>query len=65
MYLSHKVDEQIVRSPKAVYDEITEGKDRLAEWFRERQNRGLCVEPTQDVWDCLIEINDFVMNKMA
>ena len=62
-YLSHKVDEQVVRCPKAVYDEITEGNDRLAEWFRERQDRGLCVEATQKVWDCLIEINDFVIHK--
>ena len=56
-------DQQIVRCPKLVYDEVTEGNDRLAQWFRERQDRGLCVEPTQKVWDCLTEINDFVLRK--
>lgn len=60
-YLSHKVDEKIVQCPKIVYDEIVRGNDRLAEWFKEREHRGLCIHPSQEVWDCLIQIGDYVV----
>jgi hypothetical protein len=62
-YLSHKVDERIVRAPKMVYDEITNGDDRLADWFKEREHRGLCVNASPEVWESLIRIGDFVVNK--
>ena len=62
-YLSRKVDQGIVKAPKMVYDEITSGNDQLAEWFREREDRGLCENPTDEVWRCVTEISDFVVNK--
>lgn len=46
-----------------VYDEITRGNDDLAEWFRDRENRGLCENPTDEVWDCLTQVNNFVVQK--
>jgi hypothetical protein len=62
-YLSKKVDEGVVQCPKMVYDEIVAGKDHLAEWFREREQRGLCVHPSDQVWDALTEVSDFVVNR--
>jgi hypothetical protein len=48
-----------------VYNEIMDRvwNDRLAEWFREREDRGLCVSPTDDVWKCVHEIGDHVVAK--
>jgi hypothetical protein len=62
-YLSHKVDEGVVQCPKMVYDEIVKGHDRLADWFQEREHRGLCIHPSQDVWDCLTQIGNFVVSE--
>ena len=64
-YLSHQVDLGVVRSPRMVYDEITDRgwNDQLSEWFREREGRGLCVNPTDDVWECVHEISNYVVAK--
>lgn len=59
-YLSHQVDSGIVKAPLKVYEEISQGNDQLAEWFRDREDRGLCIKPTPDVWDCVGKISDFV-----
>lgn len=46
-----------------VYDEITAGDDRLADWFKEREDRGLCINASPAVWQRLIEIGDFVVKR--
>jgi uncharacterized protein DUF4411 len=51
-----------VKCPKMVYDEIVNGNDLLADWFKERADRGLC-EPTSDaVWAASVLISDHVVN---
>ena len=32
-----------------VYDEITNGDDRLADWFKEREHKGLCINASPDL----------------
>lgn len=62
-YLSRKVDEGMVKSPKMVYDEIVAGNDALAQWFREREHRGLCIHSSDKAWESLTRISDFVVNR--
>lgn len=62
-YLSHKIDQGVVQCPKMVYDEITRGDDRLAEWFKERETRGLAIHPSDEVWECVTKISDYVVKK--
>ena len=46
-----------------VYDEISAGNDRLAKWFKEREHRGLSVNASPEVWECVTKISDFVVNR--
>ncbi|HMH44381.1 MAG TPA: DUF4411 family protein [Pyrinomonadaceae bacterium] len=62
-YLSHQVDLGVVKAPKMVYDEITKGNDALAEWFRDREDRGLCENPNDAVWNCVTQVNNLVVQK--
>lgn len=64
-FLSHKVDEGVVKCPKMVYDEITDRgwNDELAGWFRERESRGLSENPSDSVWERVHQISDFVVAK--
>jgi hypothetical protein len=62
-YLSKQVDNGVVKCPKMVYDEIVKGNDQLAEWFREREDRGLSVNANEDVWQCVTKISDYVVRK--
>lgn len=42
-FLSEQLDSGTIRSPKIVYDELTSGNDWLAQWCKQRRERGLCV----------------------
>src|SRR5262249_2735814 len=61
--MSRKIDEGVIRAPKMVFDEITAGSDRLAEWFRDREHRGLCINATDEVVKCVGTVSDFVVRK--
>ena len=60
-FLSHQIDEHVVRSSKMVYDEVTKGNDELAEWFKARKDRGLAINASDEVVECMTKISDFVM----
>jgi len=62
-YMSLQVDKGKVKCPKMVYDEIVKGNDRLADWFREREARGLSINASDEVWECVTKISDYVVNK--
>lgn len=62
-YLSRKVDDGVVKCPKMVYDEIVKGNDELSTWFKEREHRGLCVHSSDEAWECLTKISDFVVGR--
>ena len=45
-FLSSKLDDGSICSPKNVYDELVPYRDQLAAWAKARKARGLCVKTT-------------------
>jgi hypothetical protein len=64
-YLSRQIDAGIVRSPKVVYNEIAKGNDNLADWFREREDRGLAIVGDARVHTWAGKISDYVVQRFG
>jgi len=66
-FLSLQIDRGIVKCPKMVYDEVTDRgwEDELAEFFREREARGLCEYATDEVWKWVHQISNLVVQKFG
>lgn len=62
-YLSHQVDIGTVRASKMVYDEIMKIDDELKQWFQDREDRGLSIHPTPEVYECVTKVCDYVVRK--
>jgi hypothetical protein len=46
-FLSEKLDKGDIRVSKLTYDEITTGKDELAEWAKRRKSKGMAISPSK------------------
>ena len=51
-----------IRSPKMVYDELTDGNDLLAQWCKHRR-KNLSVRANKDVRECFRQIANHVHGK--
>lgn len=63
-FVAEQLDLGNVRSPKMVYDELTDGNDLLAQWCK-RRRKGLSVGATKDVQKCYGEIANHVHRKYS
>jgi hypothetical protein len=59
-FLSEQLDRGNIRSPKAVYDEIVAGNDPLADWFAQREEKGLSIIASEVVCRNYTRIADHV-----
>lgn len=59
-WLSDQIDAGIVKMPERAYAEVSDGKDWLVGWIRERRDRGLCVVASRAVQDDYTAIADYV-----
>lgn len=59
-FLSARIEDGSILSPKAVYDELVEYGDQLSKWVKSRKN-GIGVPPVNGVQDRYREISDYVM----
>jgi hypothetical protein len=60
-FLARQFDEGNIKSPKKVYDELTEGSDLLASWCRRMKNRGICSSSGgKEVQECYGRIANYV-----
>ena len=50
-FLAEQIRVGSIRCPKKVYDELTDGKDQLAQWCKTRR-RDLCAQASRDVQRC-------------
>jgi hypothetical protein len=58
-FLSAKIHEGSIHSPKAVYDELVEYGDQLSRWVKSRKS-GLGIPPVPGVQDRYRKIADYV-----
>lgn len=64
-WLDGQISEGRVAAPRRVYDEVTAHlghQDTLAEWVRQRKNRGLRIEPDRKVQGVVRDITDYVFS---
>ena len=61
-FLAEQFDAGNIKSPKRVYDEITEGSDLLASWAR-RQRQRMCAKADKSVQACFRQITNHVYTK--
>jgi hypothetical protein len=62
-FLSAQIEAGQIRSPKIVYDELTRGNDELAQWCKQRREKGLCVGANKAVHDYYTAIANHVIKK--
>jgi Domain of unknown function (DUF4411) len=62
-FLAKEIKDGSICSPKAVYDELMQGKDQVTTWVRTRKDDGLCVAADADVQTKYREIAAFVQSK--
>lgn len=63
VFLAQQFDNGNIKSPKRVYDELTDGSDVLASWCRRMRDRGLSVKADKDVQHCYRQIANHVHTK--
>lgn len=63
VFLAEQLELGNIRSPKMVYDELTDGNDILASWCKNRRNKGICVKADKTVQDCFRKITNHVYDK--
>lgn len=63
VFLAKQFDEGKIRSPKMVYDELTDFSDVLANWCRRMRSRGIAVVGNKDVQECFNKIANHVHGK--
>lgn len=63
VFLAEQLESGKIKSPKKVYDELTDGSDLLASWCRRMRHRGLCVNADKTVQDCYRQIANHVHTK--
>jgi hypothetical protein len=60
-FLSGKLDDGSICSPKNVYDELVNYHDQLAQWVKARKSKGLCVKTDGPVQKHLAAIAEHVV----
>lgn len=63
IFLSEQLEQGIIRCPKMVYDELIDGNDDLAAWFKPRREKGLCHHPDEAVQQCFSTVANHVAMK--
>jgi hypothetical protein len=63
IFLSEQLEQGTVKSPKMVYDELVDGKDDLAAWFKPRREKGLCHHADEQVQQCFSTVANHVATK--
>jgi hypothetical protein len=63
IFLSEQLDQGTIRCSKMVYDELMDGNDDLAGWFKPRKEKGLCHYANQTVQQCFVTIANHVATK--
>jgi hypothetical protein len=59
-FLSEQLNNGMIKCPKMVYDEIINGKDDLAAWFKPRRGMGLCRHSDETVQQCYSTVVNYV-----
>ena len=59
-FISEQLEKETIKSPQVVYGEIAEGKDDLANWFKPRRRKGLCVPASEKVQEYYGQIAAYV-----
>jgi hypothetical protein len=62
-FLSAQLELGVIRSSKMVYDEVIDGNDDLAGWFKQRKEKGLCHHVSQTVQQGYGPIANYVATK--
>ena len=52
-------------SPRAVYDELAEGNDYLAEWIKKRKNSGMFADPDEETQIRFKNVANYVSSNYA
>jgi hypothetical protein len=63
VFVSEQLERGIVKCPKMVYDELVDGTDDLAGWFRTRREKGLCQPSSEAVQECYANIANHIATK--
>jgi len=59
-FIDDKASEGLIYTSTMVYDEIADGEDELADWFKERRTSGMFLAPESVTQGFFGEIADFV-----
>ncbi len=59
-WLDEMVKSGRLYSTETVYDELTDGNDELAEWVKERRNRGFFISHSEEVQKKFPQIADYI-----
>jgi hypothetical protein len=62
-FISEQLDQGAIRCSKMVYDELMDGNDDLAAWFKPRREKGLCHPANQTVQQHYVTIANHVATK--
>lgn len=65
-WLDEQLRNGVIACPKMVYKEIVDNQritDKLAEWVKARQKKGLCVKPDATVQAAATEIGNYVFTR--
>ena len=63
IFISRQLDSGTIRAPKIVWQEVSDGTDELANWVRQRKEKGLCVTASKTVQEKYKEISGHVYSK--
>jgi hypothetical protein len=62
-FLGEQLEQQTIKAPKVVYDEVCAGNDELADWCALRKDKGLCIKASKAVQDAYGDVATHVVNK--
>lgn len=65
IFLSEQLEQGTIGCSKMVYDELIDGKDELATWFKQRREKGLCHHSNETVQQCYGLVANYVGTKFA
>lgn len=62
-FLCEQLEQGTIKCPKMVYDELIDGNDDLAAWFKPRREKGLCHHPTETVQQCYSTVANHIATR--
>jgi Domain of unknown function (DUF4411) len=63
VFLCEQLEQGTIKCPKMVYDELIDGKDDIAAWFKPRREKGLCQHPDEIGQQCFSAVANHVATK--